>query len=466
MTRRLHKAPGSEDPPEAPGCFSDEYILGAARALGALAEAVPRLIEATPACIFNGRVPDRGHFRPVEEKEIFSWFARFLTIRSELWDLLRELSEPVEAQVSRIISTFEWRCFVLGYSAACLIVRLDRHLIEDAATGSPAQRKLNEGSSGHRIPRKQFTRIFESLTDPSHAKAMREAMLFSRRHRALIEGMKEDEFVGRFVNSLSEFEASLDPSRRRYLGRLLSFLSHSFRRRGASGLQQTLFAILENSGRLISDIHAPWMETGIPPEARREILELLMPGDVLITRHDYALTNLFLPGYWPHAALYVGSCEDRERLDIEVDSERRRRWSGNRRVLEALKDGVLFRDPEQTLAVDAVAIIRPKLEEEEIALALSRVLEHEGKAYNFDFDFFRSDRLVCTEVVYRAFDGVSGIEIPLRERSGRPTLSAEDLLDLALESRGFEPVAIAGATNCPDRVATGLKARELIADSY
>ena len=70
---------------------------------------------------------------------------------------------------------------------------------------------------------------------------------------------------------------------------------------------------------------------------------LLQPGDVLITRHDHAFTNLFLPGYWPHAALYVGSEGDRERMGVSLDAERAARWRGDRRVLEALKDGVLFR---------------------------------------------------------------------------------------------------------------------------
>jgi len=57
--------------------------------------------------------------------------------------------------------------------------------------------------------------------------------------------------------------------------------------------------------------------------------------------------------------------------------------------------------------------------------ALARGLSHEGKAYDFDFDFTRSDRMVCTEVVYRTYDGVGGMAFELKRRAVR--LGAEEL---------------------------------------
>jgi hypothetical protein len=47
------------------------------------------------------------------------------------------------------------------------------------------------------------------------------------------------------------------------------------------------------------------------------------------------------------------------------------------------------------------------------------------------------------------------ISIPLRERTGRPTLSAEDLLELAVGGHGFDPVAVFGAPLCGDRLVEG-----------
>ena len=446
--------------------IEDEFVDGSRRAVEALALAVDELAVIVPDEALVEAAISRGHFRPDEESILLSWFSRFLTIRTGLWEVLGDVSRPTGRSVRRILDLAGWRCFVLGYTSACLIVRLDLLLLEEVARDSVTQRKLNEGSETHRIPRKQYTAVFESFTDPGKAFSMDQAMRFARRHRRRLDAMTGDPVVGRLVADLERREEALEPSRRRYLARLASFLGHALRRTGASARQQALFTALETGGRLASELRDQWTPDRIDEDFRCELEKLLRPGDVLVTRHDHAFTNLFLPGYWPHAALYIGAEDDRRRMQIKLDSEREVRWSGDRRVLEALKDGVLFRPLEQTLAVDAVAVIRPQLSGADLARAIERAVRHEGKLYDFDFDFFRSDRLVCTEVMYRAFAGIGSVRLTLTERSGRPTLSAEDLLDLAVESRGFDPIAVCGAPTCPETLIAGTGARDAILRSY
>jgi len=439
----------------------EAFLEGCRRAVSALAAAVDEIDGMFPAEMIADAV-DRGLFRPEEEAALLAWFARFLTIRSELWEVIGDVSAPVDGRVEGIFDTEEWRCFVLGYTSACLVVRLDRTLLETVATASVTQRKLNEGSDLHRIPRKQYTGIFESFTDPGKARQMEKAMRLARDQRRLLNAMSSDPVVGEFVVALRQREKVLEPSRRRYFKLLINYLVHTFRRRGASARQQAVFSTLETGGRLASELRDQWSPCRVDDDIRDRIDALLQPGDVLVSRHERALTNLFLPGFWPHAALYIGTEDDRRRMNITIDEDRASRWCGDRRVLEALKDGVLFRPLEETLAVDAVAVIRPRLDQSDLARGIARVTAHEGKLYNFDFDFFRSDRLVCTEVIYRAFDGLGPIEIPLQERSGRPTLSAEDLLDLAFAGDGFDPVAVFGGPSCPDHLVEGDQAREAI----
>ena len=94
----------------------------------------------------------------------------------------------------------------------------------------------------------------------------------------------------------------------------------------------------------------------------------------------------------------------------------------------------------------------------------SRAISHEGKSYDFEFDFRRTNKLVCTEVVYRAYHRVGEIEFALTPRAGRYCLSAEDLLDHAVEGRGFEVVAVYGCSG--NRFCLGDRALEVLVNSY
>lgn len=437
----------------------------ASAALAALLPALPGLVPEDNLRKLWEQALTRGYFRPNEEIPLFSWFARLLTARGALAETILELEHWLGGVPKSLESKDEWRCFLIGYSAACMLVRLDRLLVEEVALHTDLQRKLNEGNHAHRIPRKQYTTIFKSLTEVSNAWRMYQAMRFVRKHGEQLDALNNDPMVGFLARHRKQLEAFLDPSKTNYLKRVLSYRDHSARRRGASSLQQSTFALLSLGGRAVSELNPGWIEKRVSPEVRHQLASILQPGDVLTTRHQYAATNLFLPGYWPHAALYVGTPQQRDAWGIKVPAPLLQQWTDDICVLEALKDGVRLRPLKETLGVDAVAVIRPRLAQESIARGIERVLEHEGKGYNFDFDFFRSDRLVCTEVVYRAFDGIGEMHIPLTERAGRHTLAAEDLLDLALVGELFEPIAIYGTESSPQLIR-GLACKDVLKESY
>ena len=68
--------------------------------------------------------------------------------------------------------------------------------------------------------------------------------------------------------------------------------------------------------------------------------------------------------------------------------------------------------------------------------------------------------------INRAFDGLGPMRFVLNERANRPTLSAEDLLDLALDTDLFVPLAVFGADNCRDQLMVGEGAAAALAASY
>ena len=421
-----------------------------------LLAAVVQLQDDAPGRTELAAIAARGEFRPSEDEAIGFWFARYLTVRQNLWGLIEDAQNAVGKPLHAIDEQGELRYLVIGYTAACLLVRIDRLLLFELAEHSLVQRKLNEAFPEYRIPRKQYTRIFSEFVDPIDALALRDAMRFVDEHREQLAQMSDDAYVGRVVRQLPELENSLDPSKRSHLKHTSEYVSHSVRRRGVVSVERLLAGVLEGFGRAASEF-CDREHKAVTDEIREQLEGFLLPGDVIVTRHARALTNLFFPGFWPHAALYVGTAQQRQDLGIEVDPDRQKRWQGNISVLEALKDGVRLRPLSETLAVDSFVVLRPKIAATGIREAIERAVRHEGKPYNFDFNFFSSDRVVCTEVVYRAYDGLEDIAFPLKERGGRKTLSAEDLLDYALDSGHFAPVALFGT----DRDAGPVRYRNL-----
>ncbi len=428
-----------------------------------LIDAAARLKADAPTRFELQAIIDRGEFRPAEDEAIGYWFARYLSIRESLWVVIDDITGILEGTKSN--SDEELRYFLVGYAAACALVGIDRVMLFDVARHSIVQRKFNEPFPELRIPRKQFTHVFEAFIHERHAWTLLDAMKFAKKNRKALTALRSDPVVGSIAAQLPELRKSLNPSFREYLRGAWAFVSHKWRRRGVVSVNKALAAVAEGVGRAASDLYKA-DDKKVTDDIRQGIGAFLEPGDVIVTRHAIALTNLFIPGFWPHAALYIGTPAQRDALGISVADDKKVLWTGPVCTLEALKDGVRLRPLTETLSVDYFAVLRPQVPAATVRRAIERGIVHEGKMYNFDFDFFSSDRLVCTEVLYRAYDGLDGIEFPLTERAGRKTLSAEDLLDFALDADVFEPVAIFGVNGCESDIAYGPVVRELLVASY
>lgn len=440
---------------------ADEVIHAAARSIASLAPAL--VAQPKRELVDIARGVERGHFTPVEDERIRERFAAYLTARTGMLQTIADLRPIAMAREGEVDEQTRIRAFAIAYAAAGLLVRAARFIVERYAQHAVIRRKLNEAEPRFGLPRKQFTAVYQAVTNPMNAWQLADAARFAAAHRSNIESLASDPDFAAVLAHLRDSEPAMQRGTRDLVTARLRYRWHSLRRRRASAFQQALFGLFQVSGRVIADIRNPFHHKRVTPEILAQLGDVLQPGDAIVTRHDDAMSNLFLPGFWIHSSLHIGAENDRQRLGVKVDAMREARWSGPIRVLEARKDGVLLRALPDTLAVDAVAIVRPRLSAGQLAEALGRALTHEGKLYDFEFDFFRSDRLVCTGVVYRGFHGVGGLEFPITRRAGRPTFSSEDLLRMALDDRGYEPVAVFGAPGCERCVVQGDAARAALA---
>lgn len=194
----------------------------------------------------------------------------------------------------------------------------------------------------------------------------------------------------------------------------------------------------------------------ISPAQVESLRARMLPGDVMLQRREWYLSNVGLPGFWSHAAIYVGTPEER-RAFFDVEEVRRlvvsrgepsgdlerlleRSFPAARaaqllppehgqaqRVIEAISEGVVFTTIEHSLAADSVVVLRPRLPRSAIALALERAWGYAGRPYDFDFDFQTDSALVCTELVYKAFEpsaAAPGLRLALEEIVGRTAIPA------------------------------------------
>lgn len=427
----------------------------------ALHQASEQLDADTPSTETLNGIIESGLARPDDDELLSYWFARYLSVRQSLWNLINDCIDSHDKQAPGLSDEQVWSHFVIGYCSACLLIRNDQIFLFDIANHSVVQRKFNEAFDEYRIPRKQYTRIFSAFVDRRDALRLYDAIHDAKKNRLMLHKLCSDPLVGDLAKALPVFESWVDARKRTYLQRLLAYLSHKWRRKSVVVLNNMLSRAVENVGRAASELVLP-IDKRVSNELRKQMIDELQPGDILITRHDTAFTNLFIPGFWPHAALYVGTVAERESMGVDIQADTAAKWTDQVCILEALKDGVRFRPVTETLAVDNFIVLRPNLNAADIKSGIERVVHHEGKLYNFDFDFFSSERLVCSEVVYRAFDGIGNLRFPLTERAGRHTLSPEDLVNFALQTDYMKVVGVFGVGASRSRYTTGKDAENIV----
>lgn len=206
----------------------------------------------------------------------------------------------------------------------------------------------------------------------------------------------------------------------------------------------------------------------ITPEQLAALDPQLSPGDILLSRKNWYLSNVGLPGFWPHAILYLGGPD---KFIAYFDDSAVRAWvreitgedlafhellarsypdawrhyqAGEHglthRVMEAISEGVVFNSLEHA-AGDYLAALRPKVDKATKARAVLEAFAHLEKPYDFDFDFATDHALVCTELVWRAYrpsEAHGGLDLPLVSVAGRRTLPAQQIVRIYVEDSKHE----------------------------
>ncbi|MCJ8311402.1 MAG: hypothetical protein HRU38_14335 [Saccharospirillaceae bacterium] len=204
----------------------------------------------------------------------------------------------------------------------------------------------------------------------------------------------------------------------------------------------------------------------IIPEQVGQILSKIQPGDILLQRREWQATNIGIPGFWSHAALFMGNTNRRDEF---FEDEEVIKWvktkgviSGKyadllknnypikfentltqdngyeKNVIESIAPGVVFTSLQQSLCCDSVVVLRPNLSKLEKAKALFNAFYYVGLPYDYNFNFQKDDALVCSELIYKSYqpsNNQKGIQFPLNNIAGRLIMPANAIAKMVFDEQ-------------------------------
>jgi hypothetical protein len=386
------------------------------------------------------KAENREFYLPEEDDRIRWQFVSYLSLRSGLLRLVATHAgfESVKSSEDRAC------CFMLGYAAAVAAFEKALLLLKGFGGDPLVARKLNEREPLWGLDAGTFDQIRAAASNTRSLEKFEELGAFYEEHREEWRGLKawsEADFAwldDRIVRGRQYVKAN-------GLSRPKVWLESLTRR-----IKEDAYRPIYSAQSTISTVIGDFRVVQDPPlisieQIEKEIGPKLRPGDIFLERRNWFMSNAFLPGFWPHSALYVGTIEDLRRLGIADHPEVRKRHAEYLRkapdgrshtVLEAVSEGVVFNSITESMHADFVAVLRPRLTEAQAAQAIVKAFSHHGKPYDFEFDFFTSDKLVCTELLYRSYEGL--IHFDLVRVMGRDTLPALEIARKFSREKGTE----------------------------
>lgn len=414
-----------------------------------------KTFRAFEADLLAGR---RSYYKQADDDEIRRLLVTFLSYRAVLlrtvWKYQRH--EDVEPDGARL------RALLLHYTAAAVAYDYSARFVRAFDGQELAIRKLNEAEPRWDLPAGSYDLIRGNLANAEHRRWLENGW---KNYQRTLPEWKEAGLVADETGIYEKFHASIrlaaentaSVSRELFAYKIDTALADvTGAAKGGYYRASSAVSTLVGDTKIRQPRHGKSL---ITPELVERLRPLLQPGDILIERRNWYLSNAFLPGYWPHSALYVGTAEQLKAAGFDKDLRVQRHLekfstpdaSGHMpAIIEAISEGVVFTTVEHSIGeADSVAVLRPNLTPLQKREVIARAFDHVGKPYDFDFDFFSADKLVCTEVVYRAFSGM--IDFPLVEILGRKTLPALEIVKFWTTGEGGPQLEFVGYLNGDER---------------
>ncbi len=186
----------------------------------------------------------------------------------------------------------------------------------------------------------------------------------------------------------------------------------------------------------------------------RKLHSIIRPGDIILNRSDYYISNIGIPGFWTHAGFYVGTPEERnfmfkkdkacadwvkangvetgdleELLQKEFDSIYLVNCNEKQEmnIIESVSEGVIISTFEAGAKKDGIVVLRPMISNREMVEGIYKSFAYVSKPYDYNFDFSTDSVIACTELVYKVYENSS--LFPVNYMFGKPFSTANEIAE-------------------------------------
>lgn len=398
-----------------------------------LQDKVPRFVEEAGQALetHKGALPAAFSVRIARE------IGEATAIRSELFRVALQHRNALYRVDENLEDGARIDAILIAMSAALTLFDNAQFMQQHFAGNHVLRSKLNEAYPEVGVGRNFYEDSLLRANSLAYRASMTDAIRFFEENQAVIAG--HIGAVGGSMRALYEF-LEHSPARRKFGG------DHAFRQISdqlAILVQRSAMDSFQQVGRLkflTSQIMGNtmglvrWRAGKLKHDQAmlEKLSATLRPGDILLEKTPFALTDKTIPGHFGHAAIYIGTRDQLAEigaLDLPAVQARLEQIDSGRVVLEALRGGVVLNTLEHFMNIDDVAVLRPsRLHPAEMRDSIGLALGNFGKRYDFNFDVNTTETIVCSELVYVAYPQ---IDFVTKQVFTSFTISPDDIAKLA-----------------------------------
>ena len=403
---------------------------------------------------------ETGHYSNVESDKIENLLFRYLVLRRSVWDIINKYrdyntysNDPTE----------NMKALLVGYSSALTLYKYSGILITKNMGDDQVIDKLNEAYFRSGISRGSFRKVYHSLTNLANLDELdiaRELITTEMDAPGTpLNLLRMDTTYGPLITKLESLHYTHIKLREEILNHFVLITPELTNRLRHSTIKKEVGKLISKAGGRfealkaivfthVGHIKAPGIEPLIFSEDdKSQLLNLLQPGDIILTYAEGFMSNIFLPGIFKHGIIYTGRRENWDQSDwdkIHITDHQKSSIQVNDNIIEAIAEGVVSGPLEEILdtGINRLAVFRPTLSNQEIMGVMQTIHSYLGNQYDFSFDFNDAESQVCTEVIYRGFNEIGNIQFRLSKRAGTLNLSADDICSYAINSGNMDLIML------------------------